>query len=166
MSFSVQAAQVTDMNSKRELAQRLSGHARAPEEALKSIFTGAMQQLEVVTERKFETPMQDRVWNKVSGNRLKVIKETFILEFCEKILGRFNGEETSAMLEEHLKTGAVKNVTYIPKLQTAYESSRSSIIDAVVQKANSMKDAWIPEIVDALRQEGVQFPQQGAVLKN
>lgn len=157
MNFSVQATQVADITNKRELAQRISGHAKAPEQALESIFTGVMQQLEVVAKTKFETSMKDRVWDKVSGDKLKTLKETFILKFCEKILGSFDEEEASAMLEEHKRTGAIKNIIYSSQLQKAFTSSQSSIIDAVVQKANSMTDAWIPEIVDAVRDEGIEF---------
>lgn len=159
MGFSVQAAQVTDITSKWELAQRISGDEPLPEQALKSIFKGAMEQLEVLAKTKFETPMKDRVWDRVSGDKLKALKETFILEFCERLLGSFDEEKASAMLEEHKRTGTIRNMVYSSQLQIAFALNQSSIIDAVVQKANSMTDAWLPEIVDAVRHEGVELPE-------
>jgi len=159
MSLKVQTGQVQDITSKWELAQRMLGHAEAPEEALRCIFTGAMQQLEQIAKTKFEAPMKDRVWDKVSGDRLKTIKETFILQFCDKILGSFNEEDATAMLEEHKRTGAVKTMRYSVPLQVAFQLSQSSIIDAVVQKANFMTDAWIPEIVNAVKSEGIELPE-------
>lgn len=158
MDLSVQVPQVIDLTTKWELAQRISGHAQAPEQALKSVFTGAMQQLEVVANFKFETSMKDRVWEKVSGDKLKTLKETFILEVCEKILGGFDEKEAKAMLEEHKKNGAVQNTLYCLRLQDAFELKHASVIHAVVQKAHSMTVAWIPAIVDEVRREGVKLP--------
>lgn len=77
--------------------------------------------------------------------------------FFNKILGSFNEEDATAMLEEHRRTGFVKNMRYRVPLQIAFQLSQSSIIDTVVQKANSMIDAWIPEIVNAVRSEGIEF---------
>ena len=159
MSLKVQTGQVQDIATKWELAQRISGHAKAPEQALKSVFTAAMQQLEVIARTKFETPMRDRVWDRVSGDKLKALKEEFILEFCDKILGGFDEEAATAMLAEHKRTGDVKNLRYSTQLQVAFQLSQSSIIDAIVQKANSMTDSWIPEIVNAARSEGIELPE-------
>lgn len=139
------------------MAQRISGQANAPEQALKSIFEGFMQKLEIVSKIKFEDSMKDRVWNAVSGEKLKTLKETLIFEFCEKILGDFNEDEAKEMLEEHKSTGAVKNIRYSHHLQTAYELSRSSIIDAVTNKANSMTQEWRPEIAKAVEKEVIDF---------
>lgn len=159
MNCNVQASQMSDITSKWELAQRMSGHAKAPEQALKSIFKGAMQKLEEVANTNFEVLMKERVWSTVSNENLKTLKKTFILEFCDKILGIFNEEQASEMLEEHKRTGFVKNIIYSSQMQTAYALSQESIIDAVIKKANSMTDAWIPEIIEAVKKEGIELPE-------
>jgi hypothetical protein len=158
MILNVQASQVTDIASKWELAQRMSAHAKVPEEALMSLFTGAMQGLEQITKTTFETSMKERVWDAVSKEKLKSLKEALMFEFCEKILGGFNEDQASEMLEEHKRTGFVENSIYSFHLQVAYALSRELISDAVVQKALSMRDVWIPEIVEAVRKEGIQIP--------
>jgi hypothetical protein len=62
------------------------------------------------------------------------------------------------MLEEHKRKGAVKNMLYSSQLQVAFQLEQESIIDAVVKKANSMTKEWIPEIVDAVKKEGIELP--------
>lgn len=126
MSSSIQPAQVNDIANKWDLALRISGHAKAPEEALKSIFTGIIQGLEVITKTKFNILMTDRVWNKISGEKLEILKKTFILEFCNKILGDFSEEETREMLEEHRRTGIIKNITYSTKIVEALVLNKNS----------------------------------------
>lgn len=158
MSWAVQGGQVGDITNKWELAQRISGHAKAPEQALKSIFTGAMQSLEEISKTKFESLMKEKIWLTVSGEKLKILREAFILEFCEKILGSFSDEEAAIMLEEHKRTGAVKNMLYSSQLQVAFQLEQESIINAVVKKANSMTEEWIPKIVDAVKKEGIELP--------
>jgi hypothetical protein len=158
MCFAVEGGGMSGITNKWELAQRISGHSKAPEQALKSIFTGAMQALEGVTKTKFENSMTQRVWNVVSEERLKTLRETLILEFCDKILGTFNDDETAIMLEEHKRTGAVRNVKYSFQIRYAYANNQNSIIDAVVKKAAAMTEEWIPEIVGAVKQEGVELP--------
>ena len=159
MTWDVKSAQIMDVTSKWELAQRLSGHTKAPEQALKCVFKGAMQHLEVVANTKFETSMKERVWEKVSKEKLKTLKETFILEFCDKILGDFNDEAVNEMIEEHKLIGIIKFSMNSIQLQTAYSLTQSSIIDTVVQKANSMIRDWIPEIVNAVKEEGIKLPE-------
>jgi hypothetical protein len=159
MSLSVQAAQDTEISHRCELAQRIAGDAKAPRQALRSVFKRVMKGLEERAHTKFEMAMKDRVWNAVSRQKLKTLRETLILEFCEKILGGFSDGEVDAMLEEHKRTGAVKNINHNVQLQTAYLLSKASIIDAVTQKADSMRDAWTPEIVAAVRHQGIELPE-------
>ncbi len=142
-----------------KLAQRISGHAKAPEEALESIFLGAMQHLEKISKTTFDAPMKERVRNAVSAERLTGLKEVFILEFCEKILGDFDENDVSAMLEEHKRTGIITTQKYSQQLQIAFALNQGIIIDAVVNKANSMKDALFPEIVEAVKKEGIKLPE-------
>lgn len=166
MNLNVQAVQITDVTNKWELAQRISGHAEAPEQALQSVFKGAIQQLEKISKTKFENSMKDQVWNVVSKEKLKTLKETFILEFCEQILGSFSEDEASFMLEEHKRTGAVRNIIYSSQIQIAFALSQSSIIEAVVKKANSMTTKWIPEIYEAVRKEGIQLPEPKKIINS
>lgn len=119
-----------------------------------------MQQLEDTAQSKFDAPMKDRVWNKISGTRLKTLRDTLTLAFCDKILSRFNEEESKAMLEEHKKTGTIKNLKYSIPLQQAYATHLSSVIDAVVQKTESMAHAWMPEIINAVKSEGIKLQPQ------
>ncbi len=159
MSSTTQASLVIDITNKWELAQRLSGHAKAPEQALKYIFIGSMQQLEEIANSPFEESMKERVWSAVSNDKLKTLKETFMLAFCDKILGSFNEEQAAEMLEEHKSTGAVKNIIYSSLIQSAYFLHQESISESICNKANSMTETWIPEIVEAVISEGIKLPK-------
>jgi hypothetical protein len=117
-----------------------------------------MQQLEVVTNTKFGIPMKERVWDAVSTQRLLNLKETLILAISDQILGSFNEKEAAEILEEHKKTGSIKNIRYSAQIQTAYVLYYSSVIDEVVTKANSMADGLVPDLVAALKQEGIELP--------
>jgi hypothetical protein len=141
--------------NKWELAQRLAGHSNLPEEVLKAIFTGAMDQLEVMSNTKFETSMRDRVWNKVSEEKLKILKETFILEFCKQILRGFDEDQTKEMLGEHINIK--KHIENTAHLQLAYQLNQSLITDAVIEKGHSITKEWIPEIVEAVKKEGIKL---------
>lgn len=153
MSSNVETERIPGITNKWVLAKCISGHAEAPEQALNAIFNGAMQQLELVTKTNFEASMKDRVWDKVSRERLKTLKDAFTLEFCDKILGPYDEEEAMAILEEHRRTG------HVSCLQIGLFWYTSSIIESVVQKANSMKNDWLPEIISALKSEGIEIPE-------
>lgn len=109
MNLNIQASQVSHTTSEWELAQRMAGHANAPEQTLKSIFTGAMLQLKEIADCSFDVLMKEKVWNAVSVETSKYLKDTFMMEFCDKILGTFSEAEASEMLEEHKRTGFVKS---------------------------------------------------------
>ena len=138
----------------------MSGHANAPEQALRSVFLGAIKQLEEVAKTEFSSSMVEKVWDTVSKEKLKSLKESFILEFCDQILGSFEEAEVNAMLEEHKRTSVIRNMKYSTQLQVAFGLSQQNILDAVVEKANSMTTGWIPQIVDAVKKEGIQLPEQ------
>jgi hypothetical protein len=145
---------------KFELAERIAGHANAPKEALESIFEGAMKSLETISGTTFESSMKIRVWNAVSPDQLKILKEGFLFEFCNKILGEFNETQADEMLDEHKRTGIIRNVSYSIPLKKAYQVYQDTIIDSVINKANSMIDNWIPIIVSAVRKEGINLPEK------
>lgn len=159
MSLTVHPVQITDITNKFELAQRLTSDSKAPEEALQASFSGVMEQLEVIAHTKFDSSMKERVWNAVSEEKLKTLKTEFIYTVCERILGSFNEEDSRLMLEEHKNTGCIKNIRYTSGLQVAFHLSQSTIIDAVMQKATSMTKEWIPEIVEAVKKEGIALPE-------
>jgi len=159
MSLSVEKSQVSDVTAKLELAERMAGHAGAPKQALESIFEGAMRQIEKIAEKQFDTSLKQRVWDMVSKQQLESLKEYFLLEFCENILGTFSNNEAEEMLEEHKRTGSIRHYIYSSQIQTSYQLHHSAIIDSVQVKAESMTDNWIPEIVKAAREEGIELPE-------
>lgn len=160
MSLSVEKAQVSDVAAaKFELAERLVNDVSAlPKQVLEPIFKGAMQALEKIVEKQFDASLKERVWNKVSKKQLESLQEYFLLKFCKKILGIFDANETEKMLEEHKRTGSISRFTYAGKLRISYQFHHKNIIDSVIRKAHSMTDNWVPEIVKAIREEGVELP--------
>ncbi len=152
-------SQVVDVTSKLELAERMAGRANAPKQALESIFQGVIMQLETQATTTFESSMKEKVWDAVSPEPLKKLKEAFLLEFCDKILGRFDDKEASEMLEEHKRTGLVKNTKYKGELQRTCNSFRESIIDFVCEKADSMTNSFTQKIIESVKKEGVKFSE-------
>lgn len=142
--------------NKLTLAHRLFGHSKLHEEALRVIFQGVMEELEKAAESSLDPSMKERVWISVSKDRQKILKDTLMLQFCNKILEGYKEYQIDEMLEEHQRTGSF-DVSYIIRLQTDIILNKDSIIDAVIEEAKSMTDAWIPEIVEALKMEGVEF---------
>lgn len=140
---------------KFELAERIAGKSSVHEQALESVFVGVMSGIKETAKIEFEPSLKQRIWNKVSKSRLDSLKEFLLLKYCEKILGTFGNTELEEMLEEHKRTGYVKNDIYKAQLQIAYYFHHLHIIYAVVEKANSMTKDWIPEIVQAVREEGI-----------
>ncbi len=136
-----------------ELAKRIAGDATAPEDSLRSIYKGAFIRLEELLKTAPQSSVKERVWTIVSRERLPILKETLISAFCENILFAFEDKEISEMLEEHKRTGFVKNSIYSGQIQVAYFLKKEIIINTVVEKANSMTDDFIPDIVAALQDE-------------
>ena len=97
MGLSLQVAQT--FPARLKLAVGILGRAGAPKQALQSIFLGAMQQLEEVSGTMFDSALKKRVWKKVSNERLKLLKQEFLLIFCNAVLGGFQENEVEEMLE-------------------------------------------------------------------
>jgi hypothetical protein len=158
MSASAQELKVTDITAKWELAQRMAGHSKMPEDCLKALFEGIIQGIEKQANTTLKPSLRERVWEAVSKEKLKNLKETFILEVCEKILGGFKEAEVKEMLEEHKRAGAVKNSIYNAQLRVLHFSKKEPINDAVFKKVLSFKEDWIPQIVDMVKKEGIELP--------
>lgn len=157
--MNIQVNQITDITYRWELAKRLTGDTKAPEQVLKAIFQGCMNSLQKIYHTKFTSNLQDKVWDSVSKDRLATLNETLILDFCEKILEKFNDKEVNEILEEHKSTGFVNNFAYTGYLKTAYSFYKEDILETVALKANSMTNNFIPEIIIAVRKEGIQLPE-------
>ncbi len=82
-----------------------------------------------------------------------------MLEFCDETLGSFNEEQISELLEEHKRTGTVKNSKYNVQLQIALTFTKESVIESVIKKAELMKADWIVEIIKAVKKEGIELPE-------
>lgn len=167
MSYEVKGVSAVDIRKgwefaerKWELAERLAGHNTLPEDMLKELFEGAMNALEKRANAKFDEPMKERVWLSVSKDRLKRLKDTFISEVSKKILGSFEKEsDVEAMLEEHKQNGMIRNPVYTAQIQTAFWFNRDDVRFAVRQKTGLMDEVLIPDLVEALKKEGIQFKE-------
>ncbi len=157
LSMSAQEIRVTDRAAKWELAERIAGHANAPKQALVSTFTGIMSVMEEQAGTTFATSLKKKIWNQVSPNRLESIKTHLLSEFCDKILGSFTVDEAIAMLEEHKNTGAIKQSAYSAKVNAEYQLHFSEIIESVSKKAKAMSVSLVPEVVESLEGEGIEF---------
>ncbi|MDP1608324.1 MAG: hypothetical protein Q8L98_03300 [Chlamydiales bacterium] len=151
-------AKVTDISVRWELADRIAGKANAPKQALESIFTGAMQALEKAANVSFQPVMKERVWEVISAQKLPILKEALLLGVCDNILGGFNDHQVAEMLAEHKATGFIKNPRYKDPINMAYRISGDAITQEVLRQAKIMSDEWVPEIIAAVKNEGIELP--------
>lgn len=151
-------AKVTDISVKWELANRIAGGANVPKQALEAIFTGAMQALETAANVPFQPAMRTRVWEVISAEKLPILKETLLLAVCDNILGQFDDSQVEEMLAEHKATGFIKSPHYKVAIGMAYDFQHEKIVQAVKLKAKLMSEEWVPEIIAAVKNEGIELP--------
>ncbi len=140
-----------------ELAQRLSSHSKAPEQALQAIFTGSMTALRALATSPITPEIEKKARSLLSENRLEVLKETLAQAVSDYILASLTESQINAALEEHKRTGCVQDPTCSQAIQKAYLAQQVSVIQAVTQKALSFKDQWVPELVNILNNEGIHM---------
>lgn len=157
--MNIQQPNVCTNSNKWELAQLLLKNSKAPKQALESIFAGAILQIEAFAKTSFAPEMKERVWTVFSKDKLNILQDTLKTEFCHKILGSFNETETLEMVEEHKQHGAVMNQAYCWRLQIANALHHEEVSRSVINKAGSMTDAWIQELIEAVKKEGVALPE-------
>ncbi len=139
------------------LAQALVGDSKLPRQALESCLTGITQGLKV----EIPVATKERVLNAISPGRIEILKDTFMQEFFKKIIGNFNDEQIIEMRHQHQRTGAIGR-PFSTHVQNNFRQHRENIIATVMQKGTSMTKELIPEVLTALRQEGVhvQLPSR------
>jgi|GEM_PF-3873916 len=142
---------------KQELARLLSNGTKLPENILKPIFQEKIRQLENAMQRSFNDSLKQRVWEKVSKERLEELNETFVLEIHRKILQDFDDEEVNKILEDYQNLRILQfSSSHSIRLRRVFYLSNSFIVDAISQKANSITHNWSPEIVDVLNKERIE----------
>lgn len=151
--------QNTDVTNRWELAQYITSNAHAPEQALRSVFMDTIRKLEKTAAVTLPPSTQEKVWTAVSPERLKILKDTFVVELYNKILSIFKDSEINEMLESHKQTGIIRYEIYSAHLPTAYTIYREDIVKTIVKKAESMPKEWIPEIIAVVKKEGFQLPE-------
>jgi len=154
-------SRITFSSKKMELATRITGHSKAPKQSLECVFEGAILAIEEYSKTKFDSVLKERVWNKVSTERIKSLRETLLFNVCIKMFDAFKENEVDDMLEEHKRTGIIRSShfnTYAERIHEAYRLNHSSIEDSVAESAKSMEDDFVLEIDQALRDEGIELP--------
>jgi hypothetical protein len=157
MSSIVQPPQVFDITNRQELTERLFGSAELPEQALHTVFEGEMQALEKKANTTFDCSLKERAWKAVSKEHLKSVRDFFLQEVCIKILGGFSEDEVFQLLEEHKRTGAVKNAAFHRRLQASFVPSQKAVREELVKRVCSLANDLVPQLVGFLRNEGIEF---------
>jgi hypothetical protein len=162
MSLNVQTAEVSDITNKWDLAKFTVDYVGISRKSLKPIFKEAIKEFEKISGINFEKSIKRKVWNTVSKERLNIIQETFLLDFCDHVLAHLDEKQAKKLLEElenELKnTGTLKNFPD-SQIQAAYAQNRTSIFEAIAKKTNSITSAWLPEIAEVLTKEGIKLPK-------
>ncbi len=141
--------------NKWKLAERMAGNANAPKQALEGIFTSIINNVEQKTNTKTDSAVREKIWNDVSSERLQILKNTMLETICDVILGGFGDREITEMLEEHTRTNRISNQIYMKRIETSYYSNHEDITNSVSNKAHSMADDLVTEVVNAAKKEGI-----------
>lgn len=144
--------------TKWELAKRLSHQANIAEDTLRALFNGVMQEIEKERKNSYDTTLKTRIWNKISEEPVDILKRTFLAALCEKVLSRYTKEEIEQMLQDQNTIGIAP--LYEKKLAKDLAENRSSIIDQMVKKVEEIMDAFIDEIIEAIKGETNGIPKK------
>ncbi len=146
----------TTSTNKLELSQILLD-INIPEICLKTVFDVALQKLKDLLNADIESSLEDRIWKLISQKKLPLLTETLITACCEHVLAEFEDKEINQMLEEFKTMGIVKNLLLSLQLVEAYKLKREILISSVAERANSLSEDLIPEILIVLNKESIPF---------
>jgi hypothetical protein len=159
MSMLVQQPPVVYVTNQYALAKKLLATTTLPKECFRGVFDRVMLELEGVAKTRFGESVKKRVWSIVSPEKVNTLREFYLLQFCEKILGGFRGEEVEKMLVEYERTNTINSLILSEQLRHAHDLYQDALTSSLELKVNSLTKAWIAEIVKALEKEGFTFPK-------
>jgi hypothetical protein len=140
--------------NRMQLAIKICNISKAPEQALSAIFNGAISELENLTKREFEYPLKQRIWEVISERRLQELKETLLSEVYLQIQEDMSEEEVAENLNHQ------KNTVYIVDIQRPISFPEGSAKKAVLNKAKTMVEELIFDLIAELKKEGICFPKK------
>jgi hypothetical protein len=155
MTLAVQSSYASTYPNTWELAKRLTSTEKAPELLLHRLFENVVRTLETRTKKPFDPSTKEKVWVAISAENLPSIREFFLHEVCTQVLAGFSEKDTGKMLEEHVRTGAVKERLFCLRLENALACTHDSVIDALAKKVNSIAKEITPKIEEMVLAEGI-----------
>lgn len=153
MSLTIKTCNIEGIPHKWELAKLLSTQAKLAETTLKSVFTEAIENLEGFRKTQFDPALKERVWSRVSADKLNQLKETYYLNFCDQILNGFSEAEVCEMLAEFNTIGNVTTSTYKARLISSSLNSYLPLEKAISKKIDSITLNWLSEISQTVQSE-------------
>ena len=117
------------VNRREDFAERLSAHARTPEQVLRVAFNAVMEGLETERKAKCDSAMSHRVWEAISKERLKTLKKTLIDAICVKMLLQFSDDQIKEYMQKDILA---------PEVLSVYKEKQTFVVSSVIEKAKSM----------------------------
>ena len=124
-----------------------------PLQSCRAIFQGVMVAAETIAQRKFDAALIKRVWKKVAREPLNQLKELFLSQFCEKVLGGFTEEQVQTMLDEQNMHGTI--TSHRQSLIEAQIRHKPELILLMKAQTDTITDSMFPKVCQAIRNEGV-----------
>ncbi len=156
------SAPVTAPNVKTdawELAERVLNRSKGVKEILTFIFNESIKLLEELAKTKFPTEIKNKVWEKGAPQRLQKLEELFITHFSQKVLGAFKESEIAEMLQEHKNKSFFSNLIFGQRIEKFYTSHQEELQKTLTENATAILYDWMPEMMETIRNEGVQLPE-------
>ncbi len=140
--------------SRRELAQNLSENSLLPAQVLRSVFRDVIREVEV-SGVKITQPLQERLWDTTSEEKLKILSEILCLETERALCDIADGEICEALIFCSLgvceETQLERMKTVVENIKTALSLKREQILGAIRQSADIMFLDWIEEVSMKIR---------------
>lgn len=141
------------------LAEALTSKATGPEEIVRKVFDGAMQQIQEEFNEIISSPVKEKIFNQVKQKPLRIIQNVYKYEVAMKVLANFNTIQLKQMLEEHTKSGGISDPFNF--LGSAWNKNKEEIKDKLVKLGENISKQFAAEILVTLLDNGFldDFPE-------
>lgn len=137
-----------------QLANCLTEKLKIPETAVKALFQNVFKEIEEnEVNNSLDQSLKDRAWELLSEQPIQSIKEFFLSQVCDKVLGCFNKYEIQQMWQEHQANGAIKHPLLCKRIRSAYQETYSEIFENVTAYAKTLYDDLAPRIALTILKE-------------
>ena len=138
---------------KQELGVFLTKKIPGLEDPLKIIFEEAVRNVETIYPIKISNNLKEKIWEKISLDKMKVLNETLVKEFENHILSKLQERDFQLMLQQHQRKNTMNFAPYGSQFSQIFRESRLPILNAILKKSSSMLQELTQEIISLINEK-------------